>query len=151
MRVVLDFLFPARCRHCGVDLERYALLCPNCLEHVVFMEGKEESCHAYVQRACFEACGPILSLIHDKDPGVAKLLAALMVLQYKQIGWPECDGVAGRGLLGYYFSKLTGVKRAKKPWVDQELLVLSLRPLTYKERARLFRRFPKKLLNLSVI
>lgn len=151
MRAVLDFLFPARCRHCGVNLEKYALLCADCLEHVVTVESEEASCHAYVQRACFEACGPIVTLIHCKDPGVAKLLAALMVLQYRQMGWPKCDGIVGKGLLGYYFSKLTGIKKAKKPWVDQEVLVLSLRPLTYREKTRLFRRFPQKLLNLSVI
>ncbi len=143
-----DFLYPNVCRHCG---EGWGVLCAQCLEHVEWLKVEKERCQAFEGFSCFEKCGPVLSLCREKDMGAMKASAALMVLQYEKLGWVECDGVAGFGMLGEYFRKISGLTRAKKPWTDKTLLVVSLKPVDFKQKRRIFENYPRKIVSLSLV
>ncbi len=117
IRKLKRFVFPSLCLQCKEETEDQ-LLCSGCLTLLDFLPSKEKAHHLETM-SVFERRGPASDLIkHFRNrycPGLAKSLAALMVVQWDHLKWPLPDlivpvpqSLAHRFLRGYNPSLLLG-------------------------------------------
>jgi predicted amidophosphoribosyltransferase len=115
LRRLLDFVYPALCRHCHASLQdRTHLLCSLCAENLVLCDPANRCRLCFrstqgraicpdcaeqpiVYNKCAAACeneGPALTLLsqyRQNAPQLFKALGSLMAMQVLQLNWPVPD------------------------------------------------------------
>ena len=148
---LLNFFYPPRCRHCHCLLKAHAFLCSDCLRHLEYAPLNKHPCHVFVQVGCFRPYGPIMTLAKSKEPGVAKVLAALMIVHFSKLNWPQPSGIYGNSDLCFAMRRMLKLKRIYRQICDQIIFVPSIYPLSYPEKKKLFLRFPRTILSLTLL
>ena len=152
---MIRFLYPPYCRHCDQKLEKHALLCKTCLSHLNWSDVKSVGCILFYEASVFVRLGPILSLLPfaKTEPSIAKLFASFMVYYQKQLDTPPIDGLyfASDTLLAREYRALTKQRRRFFAKPEETLFVPTLKPLTYKQKKRILKRVPSRIVNLSIV
>lgn len=150
---MMDYLFPARCRHCKALQSRHALLCSDCQDHFTLLDATSDPCDLSTHASCFDPVGPVMSLVHSLDPATYKLLASLFVVQLDRLNWPNVDCLysAIAPDLTRYVKRYLRLRTRRFALRDRILLVPTIWPLTPRQRHRLYNRYPRQIYNLSII
>ncbi len=153
MSRLLNFIFPPRCFHCQEPLQRHSPLCQDCLDHVALVDVPTQICSINTVH-CFDDHSPARSLLpRARDPSIAKLLAAFLIVQFTKLKTEAIQNVyrlprSGKALSAYcaYFLRLPVNRRI----YDRSVLLPTLFPLTTKEKNRLAEELPRQVIHISL-
>ncbi len=149
----LDFLFPPRCNHCQILIDRHYPLCKECQSHIELAPIDEQSC-SYRATHCFERDSPIKSLqCKACHPSIAKLMASFLIVQLKHLSHDPIESVyilnSRSEPLATYCSRFLKVPLNRKAH-ERCILIPSIHPMSPKEKRRLAQKYPRAIVHLSL-